>query len=185
MAGVIRVSLWRNNVSTPGQFSLVRREAPHFCTPGFLCETPNYTYTVTRTETLTVLAEVEAIGSQGDVREGITQVSQHFNDIGYGYPPILASNNRIVHFPLPPWNKCDDDPGLTPTCPSNRHKFRTDLEAEYERNGWAIPPRPNAAHHIKPLAFGGGNSVSNGVFLGKDTHQLFTWWWDKFSPRQW
>lgn len=174
VGGAMRVSLWRNNVNTPSQFSLVKSEAPHFCLPGSLCQTPSYSYTVNYTETLTVVTEVSALSNQGDLREGIVQATQHFNDIGYGYPPILASNNMVVPFPSPPWDKCDDNPRLTPTCPSNRSAFSRSLEKEYNTNNWTILPKPNAAHHIKPLKFGGGNKVSNGVFLGRDTHQLFT-----------
>jgi hypothetical protein len=60
------------------------------------------------------------------------------------------------------------------------------LRAYYAPRGWGIPAPDAQAHHIKPLAFGGGNNyMTNGVFLTIPDHQMFTSWWDAFSTRAW
>jgi hypothetical protein len=63
--------------------------------------------------------------------------------------------------------------------------FADALRQIYTRNGWTIPPDPQA-HHIKPLAWGGADDPqTNGVFLGAATHTLFTTWWASFSNLNW
>ena len=60
----------------------------------------------------------------------------------------------------------------------------------YEAQLWPIPPNVSPsydAHHILPLAWGGSNDPTNGVFLtngkliGTNQHAQFSAWWCGFS----
>lgn len=65
------------------------------------------------------------------------------------------------------------------------NNFADELRKIYIANNWTIPSDPQG-HHIKPIAWGGGNDPStNGVFLGGATHTLFTTWWASFSNLNW
>jgi hypothetical protein len=69
---------------------------------------------------------------------------------------------------------------------SRAPNFPDELRKIYIAKNWTIPSEDPQAHHIKPLAWGGGNDPStNGVFLGRTTHTLFTTWWASFSNLSW
>jgi hypothetical protein len=151
------------------------------CPSGIYCVTPTYTRTIDRTQYLWVYVGVNVMGSDGIIYtvSNATRNVRTYNDRGSAYPLIQPTrlDMPVVPFPIdPPYVE------RIPRAPD----FADKLRQIYVTQGWVIPPAPVAAHHIKPIAWGGGNDPSiNGVFLGSDTHQLFTTWWASFSNLNW
>jgi hypothetical protein len=120
------------------------------------------------------------VGIDGRVytRTDISPTLRTYNDKGASYPFIkpTRSDMPIVPFPL--------DPPYVERVPRAAN-FADELRKIYVAKAWTIPAEPEA-HHIKPIAWGRGNDPStNGVFLGRATHQLFTTWWASFSNLNW
>lgn len=101
-----------------------------------------------------------------------------YNNKGASYPFIKPTRNDMEIIPFP------YDPPDVERVPRATN-FADELRKIYVAKNWTIPPEPQA-YHIKPIAWGGGNDPStNGVFLGKTTHSLFTTWWVSYSNLNW
>lgn len=190
----IDMSLWRSNVNTPASYQNLNFQV--FNCAVNPCTTAYYAYNPDRTEHLRNSASFFMTGTDGkQYTGGPTDNVWTYNSVGGGYPNFNPSTSYLpftVFFPSPSFTVCDDNPALTvpPACPRSP-TFLADVTNHYTSVGWTIPSCPNGvnpqAHHIKPLAWGGGNNVSNGVLLCPDDHLLYTGWWarGRFDPSMW
>lgn len=175
----IALSVSKSNVNFPNNRISIGTNS-HSCSTSSSCNTPTYTRNIDRTQLLWVAVGFNILGSDGKIyqRTDFAPVFRPYNDRGASYPLIqpTRSDMAIVPFPM--------DPPYVERVP-RVSTFADELRKIYVAKNWTIPPSP-AAHHIKPLAWGGGNDPSiNGVFLGPTTHQQFTTWWASFSNLNW
>ncbi|MFK0734827.1 MAG: hypothetical protein ACFKPT_15225 [Gloeotrichia echinulata GP01] len=177
--GSIVLGIYNSNVNFPTERRYIG-DNTHSCTlTASTCTTPTYARTINRTQHFWVYTGVNIVGIDGKVytRTDISPTLRTYNDKGASYPFIKPTRGDmpIVQFPDPPYVE------RVPRAAN----FADELRKIYVAKNWTIPSDPEA-HHIKPIAWGGGNDVSaNGVFLGKATHQLFTTWWASFSNLNW
>lgn len=186
----IQLVLERSNVNTPYNY-LQSSKAPTFnCPiPQNVCLSPTYKHTVSGTKHLHAVAIATWFGTQGEVvGSPKVRATWQYNDKGAAYPQVKPSAKfDMVPFPSPRWDVCDDDPTKKPTCKKSSD-YRAKLIEEYndKNNNWTYPSQPYQAHHIKPSQFGGGNSLSNLVFLNQpQEHIKFSRWWRSFNPAYW
>jgi hypothetical protein len=175
------LNLYNSNVNFPQTLRTIGPNR-HTCSLTSLsCTTPTYTRTINRTQHLWVYVGVNILGTDGvTYSDAVSDPSvRTYNDRGSGYPLIRPTRGdmAVVRFPV--------DPPYVERVPRGSG-FLEGLRQIYIRNNWTIPPAPVDAHHIKPLAWGGSDDPqTNGVFLGRTTHQLFTTWWASFSNLNW
>lgn len=174
------LALHRSNVNFPTDLRYIGPNS-HSCTlTASSCAAPMYTRSIDRTQNLWVYAGVNILGSDGVIYTvpNAGQAVRTYNEKGAAYPLIRPTRTdmSIVPFPV--------DPPYVERVP-RASNFADELRRIYTTRNWVIPPDAQA-HHIKPLAWGGGNDPStNGVFLGPATHLLFTTWWASFSNLNW
>lgn len=184
------------NLGTPGGFALRVHNSNvnfpttlrfignnnHYCSfTSSTCITPTYSRTIDRTQHLWIYTGVSIIGSNGTVytRTDISPSVRPYNNRGVGYPFIKPTRGDMPVVPFP------YDPPYVASVP-RAPNFASELTKIYNSKNWAIPTELPQAHHIKPIAWGGGNDPStNGVYLGSTTHRLFTNWWGNFSNLNW
>lgn len=173
----ITVRLYHANVNAPTDFYLLTTKN-HTCRSN-PCTTITYVNTVEKTKLLRVRVTGIVIGKTGTPYKPSkdANTTRPYNDNGRMYPQITPTRKDLPKVPFPP--------GPYVRCCIRSKSFRSDLIYYYQSSGWKIPPFAEA-HHIKPIAWGGNNDYQyNGVFLGRNTHQLFTSWWAGFSNRSW
>jgi hypothetical protein len=179
--GGIVFSVYNSNVNFPTERIYLGANNHNCSLTVSSCTTPTYSRIITKTQNLWVYAGVNIVGTDGRVysRTDISPTLRTYNDKGASYPLIKPTRTDMTVVPFP------FDPPYVESVPRATN-FANELQKIYTAKNWTIPPAPAAAHHIKPIAWGGGNDPStNGVFLGSATHQLFTTWWASFSNLNW
>jgi hypothetical protein len=179
--GGLVLSVYNSNVNFPTERRYIGLNRHDCSLTVSSCTTPTYTRNIDRTQHLWFYTAVNIVGIDGRIyqRTDISPTLRTYNDRGASYPFIKPTRGDMATVPFP------FDPPYVERVP-RASNFSDELRKIYVAKNWTIPPAPVAAHHIKPLAWGGGNDPStNGVFLGSTTHQLFTTWWASFSNLNW
>jgi hypothetical protein len=159
--GGLVLSVYNSNVNFPTERRYIGINRHDCSLTASSCTTPTYTRNIDRTQHLWVYTAVNIVGIDGRIyqRTDISPTLRTYNDKGSGYPLIKPTRGDMatVPFPDPPYVE------RVPRAPN----FPDELRKIYIAKNWTIPSEDPQAHHIKPLAWGGGNDPStNGVFLG-------------------
>lgn len=192
----IKLVVYESNVNFPNKWWKV--ETKEFTCPAQpVCLTPYYTLPINRTKFLRVKGYFSGITTNGNIESTEKNSSDIvYNDRGEPYPKYKVSTKVFLqgYVPFPKlapgrsYDRCDDDPSRT-TPPACKRKNIKKLLINHYTNAQQIPlpgPIDNIeGHHVKPLRWGGGNSITNGVLLPEDVHKHFSRWWTGFSSRKW
>jgi hypothetical protein len=194
------------NVAGTG-YTFIRSEPRYNCTAN-PCQTPTYTYTITATQYFRVEAQALVTASDGSATFVTVPIIGAYNRRGELYPRAVNSKFQSLGFPdghvpfpsrfpnRPAYTICETTGGPAPCARTIQQKFRTNTITQYNNNRWAIPADPFQAHHIRPLKYGGGETVDltntppanpggatdNTVLLPTAIHQVFSNWWTGFTP---
>lgn len=219
----IQTRIFTSNINsldpeTPGTtgYTLIRSE-PRFNCLGNSCRTPNYSYAITATQYFRVESQAQVNTPQGPLFTNIAYTIKPYNNNGVMYPQIASSKFQnfgtsgngglspvgLVPFPSrfpnrPAYTSCDTT-GLPGRClrrtAASQTQFRGNSQRQYNQNNWVIPDAP-WAHHIRPIEFGGDNTVDlqnippanrggstdNAVILRSSDHINMNRWWSAFTP---
>lgn len=192
----IKLFVYKSNVNYPSKWYLV--ETKEFnCPPQPFCQTPYYVLTMNQTKFLRIKGYFSGITTEGNIKSVEKNAPDIvYNDRGEPYPEYKVSTKLFLqgYVPFPKlasgksYDRCDDDPSRNTPPACKRKDIKRPL-IDYYTNVLTIPlPGPInkiEGHHVKPLRWGGGNSITNGVLLPENVHDVFSRWWTGFSSRKW